>query len=291
MRTHALALLLSSLAIAGCTAPAEDDWQWVYGDDGKGDGETAWPKLASTYALRLQPMMKTVNRKKHADCLAQGPQSSACKDQYSENGAVMRGIVEVAQEGSRVQLTTRLCAMKLKGIPGEFNGGTWMHDKLPPTVFEGAINQGGDGAYAVSVDASAFVFGARLDQPMSDPLPPTGNDPRVRDDDGDGRPGVTVHGGSWYNSIFFAALGIRFKMVLGGTVAKDQSVVGVVTNNAPSFADFGIIAYDQRLPGVSLQEHIDQDRMENDPVAMTYDTKLVHLATATCDEALKLVNE
>jgi hypothetical protein len=40
---------------------------------------------------------------------------------------------------------------------------------------------------------SVEVHGVRLDSPETDPLPTSASDPRVFDQDGDGKPGITVH--------------------------------------------------------------------------------------------------
>ncbi len=40
---------------------------------------------------------------------------------------------------------------------------------------------------------STELHGVRLDHPETDPLPTSASDPRVFDQDGDGRPGITVH--------------------------------------------------------------------------------------------------
>ncbi len=49
-----------------------------------------------------------------------------------------------------------------------------------------------DGVLRVQRPATPTPVGIRLDDPFNDPLPTDPNDPRIVDDDGDGKPGLTV---------------------------------------------------------------------------------------------------
>lgn len=72
------------------------------------------------------------------------------------------------------------------------------------------------------------IRGARLDDPNADPLPTAADDPRVIDQDGDGKPGLTVH---------VSALGIltgdvyvvqRVRTRLVGTLVSPDRIEGLV---------------------------------------------------------------
>jgi hypothetical protein len=72
------------------------------------------------------------------------------------------------------------------------------------------------------------VKGVRLENPESDPLPTSADDPRVFDQDGDGNPGVTVHvevmgliGGDIY-------VVQRDRTRLSGVVTSDVAIDGLV---------------------------------------------------------------
>ncbi len=73
------------------------------------------------------------------------------------------------------------------------------------------------------------VHGARLADPVNDPLPPTADDPRVFDQDGDGNPGITVR---------VSILGLisgevyavqRLWKLLEGTVVTPDLIRGLIT--------------------------------------------------------------
>lgn len=73
-------------------------------------------------------------------------------------------------------------------------------DAIPPVTETFTIGDPALGA-EWAPPASVVVAGAALDDPENDALPTESDDPRVRDDDGDGNPGVTVEnslGGDQY---------------------------------------------------------------------------------------------
>jgi hypothetical protein len=73
------------------------------------------------------------------------------------------------------------------------------------------------------------VNGARLEDPENDPLPTRADDPRVVDQDGDGKPGLTVHvsvmGGLISGDVYVVQ---RDRSKLSGTVVSPDEVDGLV---------------------------------------------------------------
>lgn len=90
-------------------------------------------------------------------------------------------------------------------------------------------------AGVLSLPSAVDVVGAHLTNPGTDPLPTEANDPRLADDDSDGKPGITINlTGSFSGSLYSAqrdesalqGLAISAERIEGGmTYASQQSVV------------------------------------------------------------------
>ncbi len=109
-------------------------------------------------------------------------------------------LVRVEQSGMDLITTAEICDMKMPDVQVHILGTSRSH--VDPSFIR-AMNDAGsevleatlapDGSFSPDVAAFApSVLGAELDDP-SGPLPTAPDDPRVRDADGDGHPGVTVH--------------------------------------------------------------------------------------------------
>jgi hypothetical protein len=137
--------------------------------------------------------------------------------------------VTIEQAGSRLVLRAHYCAT-------EIDSGSAIASTVIPDAFLASL---GEIVAEASIDASAAptrfvqpwtteVRGARLEDPERDPLPTQADDPRVVDQDGDGKPGLTVH---------VSALGIlrgnvyvvqRVRTRLVGTLVSPDRIEGVV---------------------------------------------------------------
>ncbi len=109
-------------------------------------------------------------------------------------------LVRVEQAGMEMTTTAEVCDMRMPDVEVHFVGTS--HSHVDPSFIR-AINDAGvealsaevavDGTFAPAVAAlPPSVLGAVLSDP-SGPLPTDPADPQVRDADGDGHPGVTVH--------------------------------------------------------------------------------------------------
>lgn len=109
-------------------------------------------------------------------------------------------LVHVEQQGLQVTTTAELCDIEMPTV------NVWVIGASETTVdpsFVAAMNAAGgntltmevngDGSFAPDVASSPpTVMGAALDDPEQ-ALPTSADDARVRDDDADGNPGVTIH--------------------------------------------------------------------------------------------------
>ncbi|MEL6182619.1 MAG: hypothetical protein AAFS10_26920, partial [Myxococcota bacterium] len=64
---------------------------------------------------------------------------------------------------------------------------------IPPSNLNAEIRTEADGRVRLVQPRAWTVLGAKLEDPIHEPLPTGANDPRVWDQDEDGHPGVTIH--------------------------------------------------------------------------------------------------
>jgi hypothetical protein len=137
--------------------------------------------------------------------------------------------VSIEQTGSSLGMRWTYCAT-------DIDNGSAIASTVIPDAFLASL---GEAAAEASIDASAAperfvqpwtteVRGARLDNPDTDSLPTTASDPRVVDQDGDGKPGLTVR---------VSALGIfrgdvyvvqRVRTRLAGAVVSPDRIEGLI---------------------------------------------------------------
>ncbi len=99
----------------------------------------------------------------------------------------------IAQSGNALTIRGTYCA-------ADFDNGPLLTTTIDPAF----VRSLGPVSVAASLDSSSSptrfaqswsveLHGVRLDNPASDPLPTSAEDPRVFDQDEDGKPGITVH--------------------------------------------------------------------------------------------------
>jgi hypothetical protein len=227
MRTMMM-MLGATLAMAGCVSdePVEDGaGEWGDGGgDGKADGTAAPGTLASKYALELTSTMKLEDTRESGDA------------RFSTFALRARALVTTTQNGEAVKLAVKLCDVKLPEVSG-------YQPVLSPTFitglpsFEITGTLVDDGGWKLTTKPAAMVLGAQLTDPVRNALPTTGSDARVIDQDGDGKPGVSIDIGSWGK--IYAAMRVL--------VAMDAKVAG-----APSISGNADIQLDQAIFGDSI---------------------------------------
>jgi hypothetical protein len=194
-------VFLGLTAMVGCiTSDDQDD-----GDlGGKSDGAPG--TLAGSYALELVSSMK----------LEDDRESGA--DRFSQFALRARALATARQTGKDVALSIKLCDVQLPMVDGfqpELDPA--LISSLPGITLTGVLADG-----RLSTDSAAILFGAALADPVGDALPTVATDARVRDQDRDGEPGVTIE-----ISVgrIFAAL--RVRLALDAPVSSTATITGV----------------------------------------------------------------
>ena len=134
---------------------------------------------------------------------------------------------DLTHDGSRLRGKGTLCKLELDSgssvvtttLPQAFKRA------LPPPMLDATVRHDGE-RYVLSQARQTVVVGAKLEAPLTGSLPTTPDDPRVFDQDGDGKPGVTVVVSGLVNGEMYVAQ--RSWTVLMGTERPDQSFGGVV---------------------------------------------------------------
>jgi hypothetical protein len=164
-------LTRAGLAIFGCA------WLFALAAPAFSSVRSSWPNLTGRWA-QLQVTTALV------DLPIGGPYESKLETLV---------MVDVRQEGDRLVLEETVCSIESEG-PSSLIETTY------PAAFIDAMS-GRERTAELALDAGRFVYrepksyrtsGVELEDPASDDLPNRPDDPRVRDPDGDGRPGLTV---------------------------------------------------------------------------------------------------
>jgi len=102
-------------------------------------------------------------------------------------------LVEMVQRGREVTVRETHCLADID------DGTTMVRTEIPEaflrsiqSVEQTAVLEPGPSGWTFSFPWGTAVHGARLADPLNDALPTTADDPRVFDQDGDGKPGITV---------------------------------------------------------------------------------------------------
>jgi hypothetical protein len=129
-------------------------------------------------------------------------------------------------EGGRLQGVGTLCRLEL-------DSGSWFvrirmppatQARLPPPRVDARVGRDARGQWRFRQDKQLVVVGARLADPLLDPLPRRAGDPRVVDEDRDGQPGLTIEVGGIAPGRLYVAQ--RSWTELSGTGAGDQAFAG-----------------------------------------------------------------
>jgi hypothetical protein len=201
MRCTMLLLGLAA-AMAGCVTDGADSRDDGDGDGGKSDGATT---MAGSYALELLSNMKLEDDRKSGDA------------RFSQFSLRARALVTARQTGKDVALSIKLCDAKLPMVDG-FQPALdpALIPAIPAVALTGVLADG-----RLSTESAAIVLGAALSDPIGEALPTTDTDARLRDQDRDDKPGVTI---AISVGRIFAALRVRF--ALDAPVSSTSTIAG-----------------------------------------------------------------
>ncbi len=154
--------------------------------------------------------------------------------------SVTTEIVTMTQDGGRVREEHQICSIaltKVLDIETVFPD-VAAQSHQPITIEDSQVSGNGFGAGYVS-GLEAQLFGVQLEDPLSDEVPDSPDDPRVVDSDGDGQPAVTllISGGAanggcdmyvvQRSSVRYFGLFERPNLITGGsTTYYNQEVMG-----------------------------------------------------------------
>lgn len=229
--------LLVAVMAVGCVSDGDSDAFEGAGAGGKADGNA--PQLAGTYALELTSKMKTEDRR----------ESDPAK-RFAQLEMRARAQVKVTQDGGTVKLAVDICDVRLPVVGGyqpeldpAFVTG------LPPLEVTGTIE--GDDAELVT-DPVALVLGAQLQKPLTDSMPSAGS-PRIRDQDRDGQPGISIEIPG-YGKIFGA---LRVKLAFAAKAGNVAQLTGAadVTLDQKIYGD-NIWFYDAASSAAEAEEYV-----------------------------------
>ncbi|TVR04824.1 MAG: hypothetical protein EA398_01020 [Deltaproteobacteria bacterium] len=121
-------------------------------------------------------------------------ENSACMDFITIDEVLSHTyyIVEIEQDGRRVWETRRVCSTDISPTVGlrAIVPRETLESVTFPVVDHGIVSDVAAGG-SYSSPTEILLWGVELDDPVDEPLPTSAEDPRVRDLNGDGNPGVT----------------------------------------------------------------------------------------------------
>ncbi len=132
------------------------------------------------------PGAELVGRWAHSDAVAY-------EDGVMRTLIISYGFDDFAVEDGRIVATTRFCFSEQRTdqpIETSLSDAATQAIKPPPTAIEVDTV---DGQLRIRRPPTPTPLGIQLDDPFNESLPTDPDDPRIVDDDGDGKPGVTVN--------------------------------------------------------------------------------------------------
>lgn len=191
----------------------------------------------------------------------------------------------VTDEGGALQAETEVCAVAQAGALGvEPVLSEAFVAAIPKTTAAVTVTSTGD-ATEVSFGRTLYVLGAELTDPENDELPTAADDARVRDHDGDGKPGVTVRLTGLITGDLYIVQ--RTRGGLEGSVSANGTVQGLLLGDAEQTR---IGVSDPLLEAVELSPTKNPDPQASSfvmvPVASTEDCAAIAAAADTLFPAL-----
>jgi hypothetical protein len=237
-----LAVLVGLAVLAGACdddAPGVTDGEAVVTTDGAATTDGVPTTDLVTTTAPTEPLgAELVGRWAHYDVVAY-------QDDLFKTLIISYGFNDFSLVDGRIVDQAQFCFSEQRTdqpIETSFSDAATQAIKPPPTPIEVDVV---DGVLRIRRPATPTPVGIRLDDPANDPLPTDPTDPRIVDDDGDGKPGVTVSirvsddlTGELYiarREIFAYEAFLTEPDVLTGTVTDDSEQL-VIGASDPMFA-------------------------------------------------------
>ena len=137
--------------------------------------------------------------------------------------------VRIEQTGSALILNDTYCATTID------NGTILASTVIPDAFLSSLVAHPRSATLEQSEDGLRFaqewyteIRGVRLDDPENDPLPTTAEDPRVFDQDGDGKPGMTVRSKiiGLFSGETYVVQRVHYRLI--GTITSSDTIEGVI---------------------------------------------------------------
>jgi hypothetical protein len=194
------------------------------GSDGSGDGASADDTVSDASASEV-PGADLAGRWAHYDIVAY-------EDSLMKTMIVSYGFTDFAVEGGRLIESEEFCtADQVSDQPIRTSISDAATQAIRPESTPVEVS-GEPGAWRVVRPATPTPIGIRLEDPASESLPADPGDPRIVDDDGDGKPGITVV--VELGDAFEAELYIARREIFAYDMTQDgpDSLTGTVTDRS-----------------------------------------------------------
>ena len=258
--SSSLAVLALATLTAACSGAAADD---------VGSSEDAVVLANTSYAFALESRVNARDRSTGAT--------------FTEVTKVLGRVVIVSQETQPDGSTTTTfdlhqCRVQLPKM-GDFQ--PMIEDafvqSLPPVRYTGTIDANG----VMTAGPQAAVIGATLADPLSDALPTDASDARIVDQDGDGKPGVTIKIDTGLLGVKDIYAASRLRGDVTGAVAPGGD--GNLTGTSQLELEFSI--FGDNIPLVDAAEIARE--LEANKEVLSKDTRFLGVPGAdSCDAAI-----
>jgi hypothetical protein len=230
------------------------------------------PPIGAAYALRLDAHFQNCRRDVADD------DRDGVKDECDERGintddAQVVALWRPTQTIDAVAGPLQICAASLSAAGHDLTVDPAFLRAAAPVDLRGAI-AAIDGVPGLVGEPAALVMGATLADPFEDALPPAG-DPRIVDQDKDGKPGFTLK-----PSIGKVFGSVRVIFRLQGAL----DAAGAIAGGAEVTLDKAI--YDDTVPFVDVAKKAAEAQARNIRMGGKHGFVLIPLATPTCDAAV-----
>ena len=158
------------------------------------------------------------------------------------------GKVEInEQDGEDVDLSLHPCSLVLPEVGGykPFVDDSFLQDRsrVPAVIYSGTLGENG----VFTAPTEAILFGVRnLANPVTDPIPANPSSPQIYDQDGDGKPGVSIKIDTGFLGVRKVYGAARLLAGFEGALAGNGNIVGTADG------DFALKVFGDDIPLIDV---------------------------------------